>query len=58
MSSMAHLAELSEKHRTLEQKIAEELARPAADVAKVARWKHEKLKLKDLMQRLAPPTRH
>lgn len=57
MTATAHLAELTEKHRMLERKIEEELARPAADVSKIKRWKHEKLRLKDEIAKLNP-TRH
>lgn len=57
MSAVAHLAELTEKHRSLERRIEEELARPAADISKIKQWKQEKLKLKDLIARLSP-TRH
>jgi hypothetical protein len=52
MSVAAHLAELTEKHRTLERKIEEELTHPAADSVKISRWKLEKLRLKDQMARL------
>jgi hypothetical protein len=58
MSLNARLAELSEKHRMLEKKIAEEMTRPAADTTKIARWKHEKLRLKDEMAKIEPQTRH
>lgn len=57
MSAPAHLVELNEKHRMLERKIEEELARPAADISKIKQWKHEKLKLKDEIAKLSP-TRH
>ncbi len=58
MSVNAHLAELSQKHRSLEQKIADEMTRPAADTARIAQWKQEKLKLKDEIARLKGATRH
>lgn len=58
MSLMTHLVELSEKHRQLEQMISDELARPASDDAKIRRWKSEKLKLKDTIERLRSETRH
>lgn len=58
MSLDMRLAELTEKHRTLERKIAEELTRPAADAVKVRKWKHEKLRLKDEIQKLGRPVRH
>jgi hypothetical protein len=58
MSLNTRIAELTEKHRTLERKIAEEMTRPAADPVKITKWKHEKLRLKDELQRLEQPTRH
>ena len=59
MSLNSRLAELSEKHRSLERKIAEEMSRPSADPSKLVRWKHEKLKLKDEIVKLADQqTRH
>lgn len=57
MSLNAHLAELSEKHRSLERKIEEALASPGSDDAEIRRLKQEKLKLKDEMVRLKG-TRH
>lgn len=57
MTAHAHLAELNEKHRMLERRIEEELARPAADNSKIRQWKREKLKLKDEIAKLSP-TRH
>ena len=58
MSLNTRVAELTEKHRTLERKIAEERSRPAADITRINNWKHEKLKLKDEIERLASPTKH
>ena len=52
MALDAHLVELSEKHRALDRKIEEELARPTADDLKIAEWKRQKLRLKDEMERL------
>lgn len=52
MSASPHLAELTEKHRLLERKIEEELARPAVDSIKVSSLKLEKLRLKDEIARL------
>jgi hypothetical protein len=57
MSGTAHLAELTAKHRLLEKKIQEEMARPAADSVRISQLKLEKLKLKDEMARL-DSTRH
>ena len=58
MSVNAHLSELSEKHRTIDQKIAEEMTRPAANSDQIAKWKHEKLKLKDEIARLSSAVDH
>jgi hypothetical protein len=58
MSANGHLAELNEKHRSLERRIAEEMSRPHADDSKIAAWKFEKLKLKDAIVKLSGPTRH
>jgi hypothetical protein len=52
MSLAADLARLSEKHRQLELKIREEMARPGADETQIGQWKREKLKLKDEMAML------
>jgi hypothetical protein len=52
MSLAAHLAELTEKHRLLEKKIEEEMARPGVDSIKINRLKLEKLRLKDEIARL------
>lgn len=52
MSAEAHLFELTEKHRALEDRISEELTRPAVDTVKITRWKREKLKLKEEIERL------
>ena len=52
MSLAADLARLSEKHRQLELKIREEMARPGADDIQIVQWKREKLKLKDQMAKL------
>jgi hypothetical protein len=57
MSLAAHLAELTEKHRLLEKRIEEEMARPAVDSIKISRLKLEKLRLKDEIARLKE-TRH
>jgi len=52
MTLAAHLAELFEKHRLLEMKIREEMARPSADETQICQWKREKLRLKDEMAKL------
>ena len=58
MAVPAHLMQLSHKHRVLDQRIAEESTRPAADEAKIAKLKLEKLKLKDEIAKLEAATRH
>jgi hypothetical protein len=57
MTLATHLAELTEKHRVLERKIREELARPGADDVQITQLKLQKLKLKDEMAKLRG-TRH
>ena len=52
MSAESHLAELSEKHKRLEERITQELSCAASDAAKIARWKHEKLRLKEEIERI------
>jgi hypothetical protein len=52
MTLTAHLAELSEKHRSLERKIQEESSRPGADDGQITKWKREKLRLKDEIAKL------
>jgi len=58
MTLAGHLAELSEKHRLLEQKIQEELARPGSDDLQIIRLKKEKLRIKDEMTRFESSSRH
>ncbi len=58
MALDAHLVELSEKHRALDRKIEEELARPTADDLKITEWKRQKLRLKDEMERLKHELSH
>jgi hypothetical protein len=57
MAVAAHLAELAEKHRVLDQRIEEEAARPASNPQLIAKLKFEKLKLKDQIAKLSE-TRH
>lgn len=56
MSLSSHLAELTEKHRQIDQRIAEYLARPVANEAEVLKLKREKLKLKDKIESLRRST--
>ncbi|CAA2142391.1 hypothetical protein HYPP_03413 [Hyphomicrobium sp. ghe19] len=58
MTITAHLAELAEKHRALEQKIHQTAASPGSDDIEIRRLKQEKLKLKDEIERLRRETRH
>ena len=58
MSLAAHLAELSEKHKHLERRIEEELARPSSSDLDITRLKREKLKLKEQIVRLQVRTQH
>ena len=58
MALSAHLAELSEKHRALERRIAQEQARPSSSDAEIRRMKLEKLRLKEAISKLESDTRH
>ena len=58
MSASPHLAELAKKHRLLEQKIQEELARPSVDSVRISSLKLEKLRLKDRIAQMDPAIRH
>lgn len=58
MAIPAHLEQLSQKHRTLDQRIAEERTRPSVDEAKIAQLKLEKLRLKDQIARLEASGKH
>jgi hypothetical protein len=57
MSLSAHLAELAEKHRLLDRRIEQELARPAATDQEISRMKLEKLKLKEEIEKLQAQSR-
>ena len=56
MALDAHLVELTDKHRALEQKIEAEMARPLADQLKISELKKEKLRIKDEIARLKEET--
>jgi len=56
MSLSSHLAELTEKHRQIDERISEYLARPVANEAVVLLLKREKLKLKDRIENLRRDT--
>ena len=55
MARSAYLSELAEKHKTLDRRISEELARPAADPTQINKLKLQKLKLKDQIAKLEQP---
>lgn len=52
MSMTAHIAELERKHQALDKKIADELAHPNKDNARIATMKRQKLVLKDEISKL------
>jgi len=52
MALDAHLDELNEKHRALEKKLENEMARPQADSLLITKLKREKLQIKDEIARL------
>jgi hypothetical protein len=58
MTLAGHLAELSEKHRLLEMRIQEELARPGGDDLQISRLKKEKLRIKEEMTKLQGNSQH
>lgn len=58
MTLAGHLAELSEKHRMLELRIQEEIARPGSDDLQISRLKKEKLRIKEEMMKLQSDSRH
>ena len=58
MTLAGHLAELSEKHRLLEMRIQEELARPGGDDLQINRLKKEKLRIKEEMSKLQGNSHH
>lgn len=58
MSLEGHLAELTEKHRILDERINSEAARPGSDDSELRRMKQEKLKLKEEIERIKLETRH
>lgn len=53
MSLEAHIAELTERHRTLEAEIEKELLHPSSDDLKIAELKKKKLHLKEKIERLS-----
>jgi hypothetical protein len=55
MAVEAHIAELTVKHQTLDEKIREELQHPGVDDLQILAMKREKLRLKDEIERLRQP---
>jgi hypothetical protein len=55
MAVEAHIAELTVKHQTLDERIREELQHPSADDLEILTLKREKLRLKDEIERLRQP---
>jgi hypothetical protein len=53
MATSTHLAELEQRHRTLEDELSEALQHPSVDDFTLAELKRRKLQLKDEMARLA-----
>ncbi len=53
MSLNSHLAELNERHRTLEHEIENELLSPSGDDLRITELKRKKLRLKEEIERLS-----
>jgi len=59
MSLAAHLAELSEKHKSLERRIEQAMAHPSIPDAELKKLKLEKLRLKEQIDSIkVGSTRH
>ncbi len=52
MAVEAHISELSQRHRVLDEKIEKEQSRPLIDDVKLSELKRKKLHLKDEINRL------
>jgi hypothetical protein len=52
MAIQSHLTELEQKHRALEDEIADAIAHPSTDDLRIAELKRRKLQLKDAIMRL------
>ncbi|ARP98406.1 YdcH family protein [Pseudorhodoplanes sinuspersici] len=52
MSIQEHLVELKAQHRALEEEIADAIAHPSTDDAKIAELKRRKLQVKDEIARM------
>ena len=56
MATSTHLSELEQRHRMLEDELAEALQHPSTDDLKLVELKRRKLQLKDEMTRLSHNT--
>jgi hypothetical protein len=52
MALESHIAELRERHQSLEREIERELNHPASDTLRIAEMKKQKLRLKEEIERL------
>jgi hypothetical protein len=52
MSLLAHIEELSEKHKSIHRQIESEMSRPLVDSLKVSELKRRKLRLKEKIEKL------
>ncbi len=52
MTIQTHLAELEQRHRALEDEIADAMTHPSADRLKIVELKRRKLQVKDEIARL------
>jgi len=52
MSLQGRITELTNRHQKLDQKISEEMKRPAADSLELRQLKQQKLKIKEELQDL------
>lgn len=53
MSTADHVAQLTEKHHQIEEKIENEMASPSADHVHISELKREKLRLKEKISMLS-----
>ena len=53
MSLQSHIESLKDRHQTLEARISAEDHRPQPDADELNRLKHQKLRLKDELERLS-----
>lgn len=58
MGIAGHLQELSEKHRQLDRKITEEMARPGSNDQEIQRLKRQKLKIKEEIDKIKASPSH